>query len=94
MTILISQQNRGGLTAWPRAPWPVDIGVVVNSGDDVALAVDLCIQSQKSTGWPTICVLMGAFHASARVRSAARRAYAQGVYVIVVEGRDAPIRAH
>lgn len=87
LTVLISQRNRGGLGAWPPQQFSPDIVVCVPNGDGAAEAVARCVEVKMRHGWPLLCVVMGASHAFARVNAAARAAYAQGVYVVVVEGR-------
>lgn len=86
LTVLISQQNRGGLRAWQPQLFTPDVVVCVPNGDSVAEAVALCVRANAAHGWPLLCVVMGASHAFARINAAARAAYAQGVYVVVVEG--------
>lgn len=87
LTVLVAQRDRGGLSTWPSHMFRPDVVVTVNHGDEAAQAVAICAQANHTHGWPVLCVVMGAAHASARIDAAARTSYGSDVQVVVVEGR-------
>lgn len=87
LTILVAQRDRGGLSTWPSHMFRPDVVVTVNHGDEAARAVAICAAANHTHGWPVLCVVMGAAHASDRIAAAARTSYGSDVQVVIVEGR-------